>query len=151
MPQRWTHWTRLVWMETELNTFWMFFFSFRINDKTFFEAMSSLPCSTCRWVVQALHLLLFDITGVEFSFFFFFPAMHLLHLFSGLEMASVSLHSDVLSPPLVWQLDADNGLTTCVSLPFKCLVNDKVTALRILKLSLNIQRSAGSNSALQVS
>lgn len=86
-----------------------------------------------------------------FFFCFVFPAMHLLHLFSGLELASVSLHSDVLLPPLVWQLDADNGLTACVSLPFKCLVNDKVTALRILKLSLNIQRSAGSNSALQVS
>lgn len=110
-----------------------------------------IPCSTCRWVVQALHLLLFHITGVEFSFVLFFSAMCLLHIFSVLEVASVSLHSDVLSPPLVWQLDADNGLTACVSLPFKCLVNDKVTALRTLKLPLNIQRSAGSNSALQVS
>lgn len=133
--------------------YFLFFSSLESMVKHFLKPC--IPCSTCRWAVQALHLLLFDITGVEFSvgFFvcFFVSAMSLLHISSVLEVASVSLRSHVLSPPLVWQLDADNGLTACVSLPFKCLVNDKVTALRILKLPLNIQRSAGSNSALQVS
>lgn len=75
--------------------------------------------------------------------------MRLLHLF--FQAFRWPVFPDVSSLPLVRQLDADNALASCVSLPFKCLVNNKVTALRILKLSLNFQRSAGSNSALRVS